>query len=91
MITRSLHNTSEATDLVFSVFIGVLDCWHHFLCIRFGLTGGLGGEFFRDVLDLCVLSVFRVLVVDGDDAGLLLDEEELRFDVVEFDLNCCFS
>lgn len=76
---------------MFSIFIGVLDCWRHFLCVGFGLRGGLGGEFVRDVPDLCVLSVFRVHLVDRDDADLLLDEEKLRFVVEKFDLDCCYS
>jgi hypothetical protein len=82
VITRSLHNILEATGLVCSVFIGVLDCWRHLSRVRLGLTDGLGDEFVCVVPELCVLEDSRVRVGD---------EEKLRFDVEEFDLDCCFS
>lgn len=53
--------------------------------------GGLGSDFVRDVLDLRVLAVFCDREVDEDDAEFLLDEEVLRFDAEEFDLDCCLS
>ena len=73
MIIRSLHNTLEVTGLVCSVFIGVLDCWRHLLCVRLGLADGLGDEFVRVVPELCVLEDFRVRVGDEGVAVLLLD------------------
>lgn len=71
--------------------MGVLVCWRNSLCVRFELTGGLGGDFVRDVPYLRVLAAFCDREVDGDDAEFLLDEEELRFDEEEFDLDCCLS
>lgn len=39
--------------------------------------------------ELCFFAVCRLLVGDGGDSDLLLDEEELRLDVQEFDLDDC--
>jgi hypothetical protein len=91
VITRSLHNILEATGLVCSVFIGVLDCWRHLSRVRLELADRLGDEFVRIVPELCVLEDFRVRIGDDSVADHLLDEEKLRFDVEEFDLDCCFS
>ena len=87
-ITRLLHNTSWSAGRVWSVLVGVLHSWRQ-LCVRLGLVDGLGGELVRDAPDLCLLAAFRVF--DGDVDDLLLEEEELRFELEEFDLAFCLS
>ena len=57
--------------------------------MRLGLVDGLGGELVRDAPGLCFLAAFRVF--DGDVDDLLLEEEELRFELEEVDLAFCLS
>lgn len=93
VVTMSLCNTSEDAGRVSSVLVGVLDFWRHGLrvCVRFELSDELVGEFVRVVPESGFFEVFRLPVGDGGDAVLLLDEEGLRLEVEEFDLDGCFS
>ena len=50
--------------------------------------GGIGGELVCGVLEWRFLEVFRLPVGDGGDTALL-DDEELRLEMEEFDLDGC--